>query len=737
MDNPAQYVLEPGFKFVNPASLMYFGQGGDHQSLHIPLRHAMARHLSLKLRLGGPLERRLGLDAHVCELLLLLRPLADLMVRPSFHNLSLFGCVSRYAPSHTNTTFSSLPRTLRRVSARASSCDSLLRMHFGVRSSVGCLHLVFLISNDFSDGLPIHFFVDQDLTDPVAPDPRPQSSLTAQTLERHARYIIFRNCRPRPSLPSAAASAVVYFAAAASAAVSRALPRAVRATAAAFAGSCGRTAPLGGGSSGGGQGGGGALQPDVDGSERRLRYKQFHDAADGRAPAQRRTAAAQPVFRTGASQRPDPTHTNAVSGEEGGAGGERCGSVARWDNTAALLELLFKAHLAESTSRPRGGGGRGGERARARASMVLAFSRAATGSVWGTSRPLAAALCKRWLPALLLPLVLVGVATAAAQLHIALYGRPAAGRRFRFTALEARGAPGRRATTAGLAGLGLTVDGCGEGPSRLGPNLTFGPEPAQVTLTFPQRVTANGWWFVTRSAAMAAAAAAAAAGNGGAPAVAADEAAAAAAAAAGGEDPVRFILEQSEEADDGDAACGSAATANSGALNASSPPSAASAKACGWGRWVVVSGSSSTWTWAGGFHWGTGLYPTAPPTATAYGKGVGFTTAPAANASATAPAVGPAEMERAEVMGLLAPRMWLVHRMAHSATAILLGAALLIAVACRCFRARMTARVHAFGACTSRARAEPDLGVHQPNSHSSSKQTRQPATLTFSCSLHR
>ncbi len=42
------------------------------------------RHLSLKLRLGGLLERRLGLDAHVCELLLLLRPLADLMVRPPF-----------------------------------------------------------------------------------------------------------------------------------------------------------------------------------------------------------------------------------------------------------------------------------------------------------------------------------------------------------------------------------------------------------------------------------------------------------------------------------------------------------------------------------------------------------------------------------------------------------------------------------------------------------------------------
>uniref|UniRef100_A0A7S0R024 Oxidoreductase FAD/NAD(P)-binding domain-containing protein n=1 Tax=Cryptomonas curvata TaxID=233186 RepID=A0A7S0R024_9CRYP len=42
---------------------------------------------------------------------------------------------------------------------------------------------------------------------------RPLADL--MTLERHARYIIFRNCRPRPSLPSAAASAAADFAAAA------------------------------------------------------------------------------------------------------------------------------------------------------------------------------------------------------------------------------------------------------------------------------------------------------------------------------------------------------------------------------------------------------------------------------------------------------------------------------------------------------------------------------------------
>jgi hypothetical protein len=530
------------------------------------------------------------------------------------------------------------------------------------------------------------FSYGKDLIDSITLAPLPihipspsEASLTPQTLERHARYIILRNCRPRPSLPSAAASAFAHFAAAASAAASRALSQAVRATAAAFAGSGGRTAPLGVGSSGGGQGGGGAqpLQPDAD-SPDMLRSKQRHDAADSRAPAQGRAAA--PLVRMGACQRPDA----APNGEEEGAGGERVGSFERWDDTAAMLELLFQTRLAESTTRPRGGGGRGGARARARASMALALARAATGSVWGTSRPLAAALCKRWLPTLLLALVIVGVATAAAQLHVGLSGRPAAGRRFRFTALEARGAPGRRATTSGLAGLGLMVDGCGEGPSRLGPNLTFGPEPAQVTLTFPQRVTANGWWFVTRSAAMAAAAAAAAS-----PAVAAE---AVAAAAAGGEDPVRFILEQSEDAEDADAACVAAAAPVSSSSSSPASAPSSSTEACGGGLWAIVSGSSSTWTWAGGLHWGTGLYPTPPPTATAADNGVLVASAPAANSSATALALGPAEMERAEVLGLLAPRMWLVHRMAHSAIAIVLGAALLIVVACRCFRARIPAR---------------------------------------------
>ena len=105
-----------------------------------------------------------------------------------------------------------------------------------------------------------------------------------------------------------------------------------------------------------------------------------------------------------------------------------------------------------------------------------------------------------------------------------------------------------------------------------------------------------------------------------------------------------------------------------------------------------MSGSSSTWTWAGGQHWGTGLYPTTqhpdPPATIAAAVNA---TSVASTTAANYTVVGPTEMERAEVLGLLAPQMWLAHRMAYSAIGITLGAALLIAVACRCCHIRKSA----------------------------------------------
>ena len=491
--------------------------------------------------------------------------------------------------------------------------------------------------------------------------------MSPQTPERHARYLVLRNCRPRPSLPADAASSAARLAAATLAVLRRAAV-ALAATLPCLARWGGHSLPAVAGRIE--EGVGAKSNPErAELNEHGMTVSDSDTAADGgSAPASGLPYPPPPTCGScGAAVTQEGDSVADESGQSGSEGGcGRVGSGGDGEGKSERLAALFRAHFAASASRPRsaGGGGDG-------ATMARALARAASGSVWDTSQPFAAALCKAWMPSLLAAVLLAILASTAAQLYIALDGRPAAGRRFRFTALEARGAPGLPAASTGLAAMGLTVNGCGDALNKLGAKLTFGPGAAQVTLTFPERVTANGWWFLTRAVSVSSAVEATA--------EAAPESAAGAAAEAAG-DPVRFVLEQSDDTEDGDAAC--AARANS-SVPSSVPSSVGAAAACGgMGNWTVIAGSSCTWTWAGGRRWGTALYPTALPAPAL--------SAPSTPSSRTVPANGTASaaglqgLERAEIFDLQAPRVWLAHRMVDNAILVALAVALLAAAALRC-----------------------------------------------------
>ena len=178
--------------------------------------------------------------------------------------------------------------------------------------------------------------------------------------------------------------------------------------------------------------------------------------------------------------------------------------------------------------------------------VEIALHRAADGSIWDTSYPLIALLCKQWFPWTQAVVISILVVTLAAYLSLILPQNIVQANRFRFTALQLRGGQLVNNSGPGIKALGFMNDGCSDEFHDLSFNTTVS-RSGIFTVTYAEPISINGWWFVTQ-----------------------DQAAE--------DDPVSFTLERS-----------------------TSPAG---------DEWAVIGSSSSIWAWSGAVLWKTEIYST-------------------------------------------------------------------------------------------------------------------------------
>ena len=125
--------------------------------------------------------------------------------------------------------------------------------------------------------------------------------------------------------------------------------------------------------------------------------------------------------------------------------------------------------------------------------LASAMYHAAVGSVWDTSHPIAAALCKPYVPLIVAIGFLFLVLGFVLSLTTIVQGNSWNGIHFRFSALKARS--GLPAKQPGINSFSLMRGGCSTLFDSLHSNLTVANNT--ITISFLESVTANGWWFQT------------------------------------------------------------------------------------------------------------------------------------------------------------------------------------------------------------------------------------------------
>ena len=207
---------------------------------------------------------------------------------------------------------------------------------------------------------------------------------------------------------------------------------------------------------------------------------------------------------------------------------------------------MQEQHRISMTSFSRYNGNKSGG-AYGKGKMVeIAVHRAADGSVWDTSYPFAALLCKPWIPRLLGSVFAFYLITLAVYMSLIWEQNLVQGYRFRFTALRLRNGREENISRPGIQTLGFMKNGCGDEFK----NLVFNKTSTTIgtfLVTFAEPISINGWFFVTTEQKPE-------------------------------EDPVRFILERSTQLV-GD-------------------------------EWVITGSSSWLWAWSGAIFWRTGIHDT-------------------------------------------------------------------------------------------------------------------------------
>jgi hypothetical protein len=125
--------------------------------------------------------------------------------------------------------------------------------------------------------------------------------------------------------------------------------------------------------------------------------------------------------------------------------------------------------------------------------LASAMHHAAVGSVWDTSHPFAAVLCKQYFPICLSIGFLLLVLGFVLSLTTTVSDNVWNGIHFRFSALKVRS--GSTAIQPGIKSFGLMRSQCLTIFDDLQPNITV--TNATITMSFPESVIADGWWFQT------------------------------------------------------------------------------------------------------------------------------------------------------------------------------------------------------------------------------------------------
>ena len=127
--------------------------------------------------------------------------------------------------------------------------------------------------------------------------------------------------------------------------------------------------------------------------------------------------------------------------------------------------------------------------------LASAMYDATAGSVWDTSHPFAASLCKPYLPILFCFGAISAIHSLSLTLLVTWQNNEWKGRRFRFTALQLRS--NQVAESPCIASFGLMLNGCLQDMAGLQFNMTN--QSAALTISFEQNIVANGWWLQTSS----------------------------------------------------------------------------------------------------------------------------------------------------------------------------------------------------------------------------------------------